>query len=816
MDTLRQDIRYTLATLRRAPGFTAAALLTLALGIGGTTAVFTVVHGLLWRSLPYPQADRLVRLWEEHPGGVSPAGNRWLSSHTYAAWREHSRTLDGLGGFRLYDAAVVFNDNPWRVAVSQVSPAVFGMLGAAPAIGRFFTAQDDRPGAARVVVLSDDLWRDRYASHPAILGQSIVIDGDLHTIVGVARPELRFPDPHVQLWLPYVIPQTQQQARTVVFTALGRLVTGATPAQAEAEGTAAARSAPRHPLTEFFFGKGGAVVVHARPLADDLTLAIRPALMVLIAAVGLLLLIACANVANLVLTRGIGRQRELAVRAALGGSPARIFRQLLTESAALAIAGGSLGLLLAWWLVHLVPMAAPPSLPRLEEVRIDARVIGFCALTTMFAALVCGVAPALRAASPERYDAFRDSGGTTGAPSGGRRSRRLGATLLLAEAAFATILVVGAVLLAHSFIRLINVDAGYTPDRVLTAAVELPRAADEARMLQFIDTVLPRLRALPGVASAGAANMIPLMRRSVIAPFTLPSDIAGAKPVSGRALTYTITPGYAEALGLRLREGRLFNESDGKDDRSVVIVNQEFVRQHVSARPAVGLRLPSLFSQEPGLASEIVGVVANVLKDGNDRSPQPEMYFPHRLRPRAIVGEAQLIVRTAGEPAALGRELRSIVQSLEPAAVVDRIEPLTTAVAASVDQPRFTATVLGYFAALSMILAAVGLQGVLSYTVAQRRRELGVRAALGAGRVNLIALVLRDALMVTLVGVGLGLVGAAGLARATQWLLFGIAPLDGTAFALGPVLLMAVAAVACLRPALLAASTDPARVLRGE
>jgi predicted permease len=459
---------------------------------------------------------------------------------------------------------------------------------------------------------------------------------------------------------------------------------------------------------------------------------------------------------------------------------------------------------------------APPSLPRLEELRIDARIIGFCALTTMFAALVCGVAPALRAASPERYDVLRESGSTTGTASGGRRSRRLGAGLLLAEAAFATILVVGAVLLTHSFIRLVNVDAGYTPDRVLTAAVELPRAADEARMRQFIDTVLPRLRALPGVASAGAANMIPLMRRSLIAPFTLDPDIAGAKPASGRALTYTITPGYAEALGLRLREGRLFAESDGKDGRSVVLVNQEFVRQHVSARPVVGLRLPGLFSEEPGLTTEIVGVLANVLKDGNDRSPQPEMYFPHRLRARAIIGQTQLIVRAAGEPAAVGKDLRSIVQGIEPAAVVDRLEPLTTAVAASVDQPRFTATVLGGFAALSMILAAVGLQGVLSYTVAQRRRELGVRAALGAGRANLIALVVRDGLMVSLIGIAVGLAGAAGLARAAQRLLFGIAPLDVTAFTLGPVLLMAVAAAACLRPAMLAASTDPASVLRGE
>lgn len=815
METLRQDVRYAFVTLRRAPGFTATALLTLALGIGSTTAVFSIVQGVLLRPLPYKDPDRLVRLWEEYPGGVSPAGNRWLSRSTYAVWRERPRTLEALGGYAVYDYSVALGNESVKIFGAQVSPAVFGMLGATPALGRFFTDQDDDEGAARSVVLSNGLWRERYASAGDVLGQSLVLDGNAHTIVGVAPASFGFPDPTVRFWTPYVIPRSATQPTgAIVFTALARLKPGVTLAQAEAEGTAIARAAPKHRLTEFFFGKGGPVVVHARRLLDDTTAAVRPALSVMAVAVALVLLIACVNVANLMLSRGVTRQRELAIRAAIGGSRARIARQLFTESAVFSIAGGALGLLLAWWLVRLVPALAPAKVPRLDRVDLDVSVTAFCALTTVLAAVASGLAPAARGARVNLSDAFRGADGSSATGFRGTRARRLRDGLLIVEAAFAVILIVGAGLLARSFVQLTRVDSGYTADRVLIASVELPSGATDLRTDQFIGGALARLRALPGVAAAGAAAMIPLMSRTAIMPFTLPEGVGGGKPTRGRALVYWITPGYSEALGLRLREGRFLVDADARAGRLATIVNEEFVRQHLDTGRVTGLTIPNLVGREQGMTAEIVGVVGNVLKDGNDRQPQPELYFVHGAPGQRISGLVNLVIRTTGDPSALVPQVRVLVRQLEPSAAIDRIEPLTKAVASSMSQPRFAAIVVSGFAGLAMLLAAVGLYGVMSHGVAQRRRELGIRAALGAGRVDLVRLVLSEGLSMTLVGLVLGVVAAGLLTRLMQDLLFGIAPIDAMTFMGASAILMGAAVCACLGPALRAASIDPAVTLR--
>ena len=808
-----QDIRYALVMIGRARGVAVAAILTLALGIGGTTAVFSVVYGVLWKPLPYPASEHLVRVWEEHPGGVSPAGNRWLSSHTYAVWKERSSTLVGLGGYSILDYAVAFDDETVKMFGSRVSPSVFGMLGAAPVQGRFFHATEGRPGSSPVVILSQVLWRDRFGSDPQVLGRSLSIDGEPHVIVGIAKAGFDFPDARVRFWVPYALDGVAASARTMAFTALGRLRVGATLEQAEAEGTAAARSATRHPLVEFFFGKGSPVVVHVRPLIDDMTVNVRPALVVLLTAIGLVLLISCANVANLMLVRGVTRRRELAVRAALGGSSGRIFRQLLTESVVLAGAGGLLGLLLAWLIVRIIPAVAPASLPRLDELRFDPGAIAFCVIATMAAVIVSGVLPAIRGARQLESSVLRDDMRTS---SHGRRARRLSAAVLLTEAAFSTILAIGAGLLIHSFVRLMHVDPGYAADRVLTASIELPAGASAERTTQFADALLARVRARPDVASAGGGNMIPLMRRSAVGPFSLPPQIAGNKPANGRALIYTVTAGYIETLGIRLREGRLFNDTDGRDGRRLILVNEEFVRRHVAAAPVAGTRIRNLLSQDNQLETEIIGVVGNVLKDGNDREPQPEIYFPHGTHNQEMVGAVQLVVRTTGSPSAFAPELRGIVRDLEPAAAIDRVEPLTTAIAASVEQPRFAAAVLLGFAALGLLLAAIGLHGVLTYSVSDRRRELGVRAALGAQPAELVRLVLREGLVVTAAGIAMGFAAAALVSKSAQSLLFGIGPLDPASFIIGPAVLMAVAVIACVRPAVLAASTDPALTLRGE
>jgi len=438
----------------------------------------------------------------------------------------------------------------------------------------------------------------------------------------------------------------------------------------------------------------------------------------------------------------------------------------------------------------------------------------FWALTTLLATIAAGLAPAARGAGVDLSDALRSADRSSGTGFRGAYARRLRDGLLVVEAAFAVVLIVGASLLAHSFVRLMGVDNGYTAEGVLVAGVELPRGATEARTDQFIEAALPRLRAMRGVSAAGAGAMIPLMPRTAIVGFAVPDVLAGGKPTQGRALVYWITPGYAEALGLRLREGRFFVEADARAGRLATIVNQEFVRQHLAARHVTGLMIPNLLGQNGGVTAEIVGVVGNVLKDGNDRLPQPELYFVHGSPGQRIDGHVNLVIRTTGNPAALAQDVRGLVGQLEREALVDRTEPLTTDVAASLDAPRFAAAVVSAFAGVAMVLAAVGLYGVLSYSVSQRVHELGVRAALGAQRADLVRLVLREGLSVTFAGIALGMLGASVGTRLMQDLLFGVTPLDAVAFTVAPAILVVASIGACLGPALRAGSTDPATTLR--
>ena len=546
-----------------------------------------------------------------------------------------------------------------------------------------------------------------------------------------------------------------------------------------------------------------------------MTASTKPALSVLTVAVALVLVIACANVTNLLLSRGVARQRELAIRAAMGGSRGRIVRQLITESAVYSFAGGALGLVLAWWLVRLLPPVAPARLPRLDDVRLDGSVLLFCGLTTLIATVAAGLAPAIRGARVDLSDALGSADRSPNTGFRGAQSRRLRDGLLLVEAAFAVVLIVGAGLLARSFVRLMQVDNGYTADGVLIATVNLPRGTTDSRTDQFIDSVLARVRGLRGVSTAGAAAMIPLMTRTAIEPFVLPEPLTGGKPTHGRALVYWITPGYAEAIGLRLRAGRFFEEADAHAGRLVTIVNEEFVRRHLDVPQVTGLVIPHLAGQEHDVSTEIVGVVGNVLKDGNDRQPQPELYFVHGSHGQRISGQVNLVIRTPGRPAALAEEVRNLIRQVERDAVVDPIQPLTTTVSASLDAPRFAALVVAALASVAMVLAAVGLYGVLSYSVSQRVRELGIRAALGARRADLVGLVLREGLSVTFAGIVAGIIGASLFTRLMHDLLFGVTPLDAVSFAIAPAVLVVASVMACLGPALRAASVDPATSLRG-
>jgi putative ABC transport system permease protein len=812
MTNLLQDLRHAARLMGRSRGFTLATLVTLALAIGANTAVFSVVYGVLLRPLPYPGTERIVRLSEEHPGGTAIVREPALSNLTLDAWRAGAQTVEAFSTYSSQAYTVMIGGEPARITGAAVAPSAFPMLGVMPALGRFFRDDEAKEGADGVVVLSDQLWRSRFGQDAAVVGRTIHINGRPNEIIGVTPAWFYFPDRDAQLWTPQVPPARVPGDTSVrVMFALARLKPGFTLEQAAAEGTSAARSVTRPIAAELLFGKGGPVEVRVRGLADQMTRSVRPAMLVLMTAVGLILLIACANVANLLLARGVSRGRELAVRAALGAGRGRLARQLLTESLAIGLVGGVLGVLVGWMLIRAVPAWAPDEFPRLDAIRLDVRVLGFALLASLAAGGMAGVVPAFRAARTGLTSALR----TDDSRSIGRGRDRMRGILLALEAALSVALLIGAALLIRSFVALVNVDAGYNAANVLTGRVYLtgPVATPERRE-HVVTALVDRLRSSAGVVAAGAGNMAPLGESSFVSGFTFRAGDASEATVA-RALQYVVTPGYAEALGLRLREGRFFQPADSASGLQAMMVNDAFVKSYMmDGRPATGRRYRGLLGSDD-TTTEIVGVVGNVLKNGLDQKPQAEIYLAHG-RSRGITREINIVIRTSGDPSAFVPTLRSIVREVEPSAALGEVATLASRVSESVGQPRFATAVLAVFAALALALAATGLYGVLSYSVSQRKQEIGIRSALGATRASVIALVVRQGLTVTIVGLLLGIFASALATRLMQPLLFGITPLDIPSFVLMPLVLLAVAVVACALPARRAAATDPAETLRSE
>lgn len=814
MHSLFEDIRPTLRSLLAHPSLTLTSVLTLGLGIGVATALFAVVSAVLLRPLPWPEAEGLVQLSEHHPGGQGQIRAPMLSDLTARpwVWQGNAATLEGIAAWSQGKWTVRRGDELERVSGAEVSPELFGLLRAQPAHGRLLLPEDALDGAPPVVLLSDSYWRERFGGDPSAVGQTLAVDGTPRQIVGVTKSGFAFPKRETCLYVPYPVPLGGEGSITV-FGALGRLRPGVTPAQAAAEGTAAARGVTRPMVADVLYGKGGPVEVEVRRYQDQLTAPVRPALWVLSVGVGLLLLVAAANVGNLLLTHGFARQRELAVRTALGAGRRRIVANVLLESVLLATGGGVFGLVLALLLLKALPILAPAGFPRLEEVRMSWGVGGFALCVALLTGLLAGLVPALRVSEGELSGRLRD--GDKGATAG--RGRRLRNGLLVIEAALSLVLLVGAGLLSRSFVRLLAVDPGYNPERVLTARLVLEEAHGDSRVDNAsVAALLERLRSFPGVEAAGVGNMMPMGGMTAVAGLSLPWPGADGQPAVASARLYDVTPGFAEALGLRLREGRLFTTSDGTvPDRLAMLVNEAFARNFLPRdRAALGLEIPELFG-ETGTVAEIVGVVGNVLKEGLDAEARPEIF---RTTGRAATwpSEVALVVRMSGEATPLATELPRLVREIDPRLVADAIAPLERLVAESVSKPRFAMAVLVAFSTAALGLAAIGLYGALSYAVALRHRELGVRAALGADRAALSRLILSQGLGVTAAGAAAGLAMAAGASRLMQSLLFGITAWDATAFAAAPLLLLLVATAASLVPARRAAASDPAVVLRGE
>ena len=799
MRTWPLDLRHAARLLSLNSGLTITALATLALGIGATTALFSIVDGVLLRPIPLAEPDRLVRVSEFHSGANAPVRGALLTNFTLQNWTS-SRTLEGLATYNSNDYTWTTETGASRVKGASVAPALFDLLRVKPASGRFFTDADALAGANPVLVLSDRFWRERFGADHAALGRVVRLNDSSYEIVGVAPPGFAFPGPGAMFWTPRT--HLKPEDVSVAF-ALGRLRPGATIAQAEAEGTAAARRQGRSVIHDLLLGTGGPPRVRVRTMLDEATARVRPALLVLTAGVFLVLVVGCANVTNLLLSRGVGRRRELAVRTALGATRSRLTRLLLFESLLLATTGGALGVFLAWLLIGTLPSLAPSDFPRLDNVSMNAPVLGVGLLASLAAGLLSGLLPALRLCRGNPSIALRDDD----ARSAGLASSRLRFLLLVGEAAAAVVLIVGAAILVESFIRLARVDPGYDPTNVLTARVYLTgAAATPERRVAFVESLLGRIRHTPGVVAAGAGNMAPFGESVFISSHQGPRS-------EMRAVDHVVTPGYAEGLGLRLREGRVIRPSDVGAPVNALMVNETFARaSFTDGRPVIGRAFSGMRHSGPG---QIVGIVGDVLKDGPEGAPQPEIYGTHAAG-RPITREINVIIRTTGDPLAFAPTLQQLVRAEDRQAAVDEIAALADRLSLSMAAPRFFATVLAAFATLAVTLAAVGLYGVLSYLVSQRRRELGIRAALGASRRELMALVLRQGVGATIVGLGAGLALSWVAASIMRRLISGIGAPDLTPFAAASVVLLVVAATACLIPARRAASSDPLEALRHE
>jgi putative ABC transport system permease protein len=816
------DLRHAARLVRREPGYAAIAVLTIALGVGATTTLFSVTYGVLVKPLPWRDPDRLVRL-EERRGGRSGRIPWTITNGTYLAWREPS-TVGAIGGWMSLPATLRADGDPERIRLARVTPTMFGVLDAGAFMGRVFEARDAATRQVDTIILSHGFWQRRFGGAADILGRSVRLDSLPYTVVGVMPASFAFPDRETQAWIPaYIAPTHSEDGARIslqIFGVIARMRPGVTPEQIAAEGTARARAA-RDPgnAALALFGSADPPTITATPALDVLTAEVRPAIRVLLAAVLLLFCTAVASVATVQLARVAKRRREMTVRAALGASTARLARQWLSESVVIGAAGGVVGVAGARLLIGLLPSILPADFPRVNEIALDWRVALASTAATLAAIAACGLAPTLQS---RRIDLVQSLADDNRAPVGaGVRTpvARLRAAIMAGQIAVACILLVGAGLLGRSLHALVNIDRGYDPNNLLTARLPLPQGSNYANSAAMLQEIAQRIQALPGVAGAGFGNALPLVSAGGTSGFSvrLPRDPSTMAKV--QTLHRTVDPAYLRVMGLRLRAGRLLTDGDTETSQPVLVVNKSFADQYLGDNP-IGRRLPlSLYRKAEW---EIVGVVDDMKQGGLDTAgfvstadaSQPEMFSSYRQFGQMTPESIFFVARTTGDPPALATAVRAIVREVAPALVLDSILTMDDRLMSSLSRPRAYAFVLAAFAAFALTIAAVGLFGVLSYSVAQRSREIGVRTALGARTVDVVRLVLRSAIAITAVGLVAGLAAAALLVETLSKILYGVGPFDAATFVAVPLVLVLVAALACVAPARRAARIDPIRALR--
>ncbi len=816
MDTLINDLRHGIRSLLKHPGFTAIAVLTLAMGIGANTAIFSVVHAVLWRPLPFREPDRLVSIWERRSN--SGTSNIPVSGHEFAAWRERVQSFEALTLVQLEGHNLTGKGDPVLVNVAQVSTDYFSVIGVPPLVGRTFAAGEDGGGGAKVAVLGQKLWTQRFGADLGVINQTIVLSDQSYTVIGVMPTLELMPE----LLLPIDLPDEVLKVGKHSHQVIGRLKPNVTLGQAQRELEHVAQQ-----LEKEFAGANVGHGVHVVALREDITGNSQLALLTLFGAVGFVLLIACANVANLLLARAAVRQKEMAIRTALGAGRWRLIQQTLTESLLMAALGGGLGLLLAFWLIGFLSKITSVNVPRMDQVSVDGHVLLATLGFSLITGLLTGIAPAWRNSEQRLFQWINE--GTRGSVGVGRR--RISSALVVAEVALAVILLVGGGLMLKSFVQLVQVDPGFDPNQVLRLDLSLPalRYPEPRQQVAFYEDLIERLRSLPGAESVGATTNTPLGHSDSWAPFAIegqPEVVPGQQP---HAAMRTVSNDYFRAMKIPLLKGRLFSASDARvalplirwferqpypehfnESQSIpaVIINERMARLYFPNEDPLGRRLRIVHS--PWLT--VVGVIGNVRHNGLHTPPNPEMYLSHLQEPQSSMA---VMIRTAGDPLQLAAAARAQVNAL------DKDQPVTLTTmdqifSESVAGQRFNTLLLAAFASLALSLAMLGVFGVINYSVTQRTREIGIRIALGAQRRDVFSLVVGEGMVLALIGVGLGGAAAFAMTRLIRDLLFGVSPTDIQTFAVVSLVVTVVALLACYLPARRATKVDPLIALRYE
>jgi putative ABC transport system permease protein len=804
---MKSDLIYAIRGLRKKPLFAAAAVLTLALGIGANSAIFTVVNAVLLRPLPYPAPDRLMMLWTYNP---RQGYDKDVSGYpNFEDWRRQSTSFVGMAAYFGGNYTLTGVGDPAQIRGTFVTPGFFETLGVAPALGRTFGPREGMAGGERVAILSHGLWQTRFGGDPAIVGRSVILNSISHEVLGVMPASFAHPETAV-VWTP--LPPTGRFADLMPqrgshwLQVIGRLKPGIERSVAQAEMDTIASALERQ-----YSDANAGIGVRLVPLHQEIVGDTRQPLLILFGTAALVLLIACANVANLLLARAASRQRELAIRTALGAGRRRLITQLLTESLVLATVGGAAGLLLAAWGIQALQWLAPTNLPRLKGVHIDTAVILYTSLASLVTGLVFGAAPALQSAAAAAGEFLKERR----AESQGSRGRRLRAAVAVAEVAMALLLVIGAGLLVRSFVAMNKVDLGFDPRGILAMRVELAgaRYKEDAQIAGFYNELVSRLRGLPGVESVALGSSVLLLGQS--ASLSVHGRPPQDRNVPNAPVSYDfMTPEFFSTMRIPLLRGRLFTEADGPATQRVVVVNETLARRFFPHEDALGKRVTY---DDPTSAQArwltITGIVGDTRRAGVDREPGAEVYYPHAQAPDRRMFA---LIRTSGDPLALVRLAQAQVWAIDPNQPTSSVRTVETLLAASQANRRFTTLLLGLFSVVALALAAIGIYSVIAYSTAQRTQEIGIRMALGASRTHVLTDVLKEAIMIGVVGLALGVAAALALTRFLSGLLFGVGARDPITFVALPIGLLLVAVFAALIPAARAVRVNPVVALRGE